>query len=117
MSYVEEFCEDIVMIDHGEVVLEGNLNEIKKEFGKNQLVVSDVNKSTDEVKEILNTQFADCVTITGTSKQDVIVKLNDGMSRTDFLKQLAENDALEIEHFETYKPLLNDIFVAKVGEE
>ena len=28
MSYVEEFCEDIVIINHGEVVLSGNLDEI-----------------------------------------------------------------------------------------
>ena len=117
MSYVEEFCEEIVMINKGEVVLSGNLLEIKKEFGKDQLVVSDVSKSTDEVKEILEKQFADYVTITGGNKQDVIVKLSDSVTRTAFLKKLVEADSLELEHFETYKPLLNDIFVAKVGEE
>ena len=117
MSYVEEFCEEIVMINKGEVVLSGNLLEIKKEFGKDQLVVSDVSKSTDEVKEILEKQFADYVTITGVNKQDVIVKLSDSVTRTAFLKKLVEVDSLELEHFETYKPLLNDIFVAKVGEE
>ena len=117
MSYVEEFCEDIVMNKKGEVVLEGNLLDIKKEFGKDQLVVSDVNKSVEEVKEILTSKFADCVAITGTSKQDVIVKLNDGVSRTDFLQKIAAATELEVEHFETYKPSLNDIFVAKVGEE
>lgn len=117
MSYVEEFCEDIVMINKGEVVLEGNLLDIKKEFGKDQLVVSDVNKSVDEVKEILASKFADCVAITGTSKQDVIVKLNDGVSRSNFLQKIAASAELEVEHFETYKPSLNDIFVAKVGEE
>ena len=105
------------MINKGEVVLSGNLLEIKKEFGKDQLVVSDVNKSTDEVKEILEKQFADYVTITGVNKQDVIVKLGDSVTRTEFLKKLVEADSLELEHFETYKPLLNDIFVAKVGEE
>lgn len=117
MSYVEEFCEEIVMINKGEVVLSGNLLDIKKEFGKDQLVVSDVSKSTDEVKEILEKQFADYVTITGVNKQDVIVKLGDSVTRTEFLKKLVEADSLELEHFETYKPLLNDIFVAKVGEE
>ena len=117
MSYVEEFCEEIVMINKGEVVLSGNLLEIKKEFGKDQLVVSDASKSTDEVKEILEKQFADYVTITGVNKQDVIVKLSDSVTRTAFLKKLVEADSLELEHFETYKPLLNDIFVAKVGEE
>ena len=40
MSYVEEFCEDVVIINHGEVVLSGNLSEIKREFGKNQLALS-----------------------------------------------------------------------------
>ena len=117
MSYVEEFCEEIVMINKGEVVLSGNLLEIKKEFGKDQLVVSDASKSTDEVKEILEKQFADYVKITGVNKQDVIVKLSDSVTRTAFLKKLVEADSLELEHFETYKPLLNDIFVAKVGEE
>lgn len=117
MSYVEEFCEEIVMINKGEVVLSGNLLDIKKEFGKDQLVVSDVSKSTDEVKEILEKQFAVYVTITGVNKQDVIVKLSDSVTRTAFLKKLVEVDSLELEHFETYKPLLNDIFVAKVGEE
>lgn len=34
MSYVEEFCEDIVIIHHGEVVLNGALKDIKEDFGK-----------------------------------------------------------------------------------
>ena len=40
MSYVEEFCEDIVIINKGEVALKGNLKEIKKSYGKNQLIIS-----------------------------------------------------------------------------
>ena len=42
MSYVEEFCKDIVIINKGDVVLSGDLDNIKREFGKNQLVVSAV---------------------------------------------------------------------------
>ena len=34
MSYVEEFCEDIVVINHGEVALAGNLDKIKKNTEK-----------------------------------------------------------------------------------
>ena len=33
MSYVEEFCEDIVIINHGESVLSGHLDTIKRDFG------------------------------------------------------------------------------------
>lgn len=117
MSYVEEFCEDIVMINHGEIVLDGNLLEIKKEFGRDQIVVSAVNQNLEQLEELLSTQFAQQVTITGSTKQDIIVKLQEGVNRTQLLQKLASIENLEIEHFETYKPSLNDIFVAKVGEE
>ena len=117
MSYVEEFCEDIVMINHGEVVLDGNLSEIKKEYGKNQLVISAVNQSLDELKTLLTSQFSDLVEVTGRTKNDLIVKLISEAGRMKMLQKLSSMDNLEIEHFETYKPSLNDIFVAKVGEE
>ncbi|MDD6069565.1 MAG: ATP-binding cassette domain-containing protein [Clostridiales bacterium] len=117
MSYVEEFCEDIVMINHGEVVLDGKLSEIKKEFGKNQLVISAVNQSLDELETLLTNQFSDLVEITGRTKNDLIVKLISEAGRMQLLQRLSAIDTLEIEHFETYKPSLNDIFVAKVGEE
>lgn len=117
MSYVEEFCEDIVMINHGEVVLDGNLSEIKKEYGKNQLVISAVNQSLDELETLLTSQFSDLVEVTGRTKNDLIVKLISEAGRMQLLQRLSAIDTLEIEHFETYKPSLNDIFVAKVGEE
>ena len=117
MSYVEEFCEDIVMINHGEVVLDGNLSEIKKEYGKNQLVISAVNQSLDELKTLLTSQFSDLVEVTGRTKNDLIVKLISEAGRMQLLQRLSAMDTLEIEHLETYKPSLNDIFVAKVGEE
>lgn len=117
MSYVEEFCEDIVMINQGEVVLDGNLTAIKKEFGKNQLVISAVDQSLEELEKLLVDQFSDSVEVTGRTKNDLIVRLISGTGRMQLLQRLSSVDNLEIEHFETYKPSLNDIFVAKVGEE
>ena len=117
MSYVEEFCEDIVIINHGEVVLSGNLDEIKREFGENQLVISGVGMDAEAFGTMLVKDAGDLVTITGYSKEEVIVKLCEGVTRKQLFKALANIEGVEIEHFETYKPSLNDIFVAKVGEE
>lgn len=117
MSYVEEFCEDVVIINHGEVVLSGNLDEIKREFGENQLVISGVDVSVDDMEQLVCNELSDCVEVTGRTKEDVIVRLVNGATRKHLFKQLAELDGLSVEHFETYKPSLNDIFVAKVGEE
>lgn len=117
MSYVEEFCEDIVIIDQGKVVLDGNLSHVKKEFGKNQLVISGVNVSQQEMEQRLRSRLSDYVEVTGRTKEDVIVKLSGAVTRKQLFMKLAEMEEVEIEHFETYKPSLNDIFVAKVGEE
>lgn len=117
MSYVEKFCEDIVIINQGEVVLDGSLSEIKREFGKNQLVVSGAGVSLADMEQLLKHRLSNVVEVTGRTKEDVIVTLLDGASRKELFQKLAGMDDLEIEHFETYKPSLNDIFVAKVGEE
>lgn len=117
MSYVEEFCEDVVIINHGEVVLSGNLDEIKREFGENQLVISGVGVAVEDMEQLVRNELAECVEVTGRTKEDVIVRLVNGATRNHLFKRLADMEELSVEHFETYKPSLNDIFVAKVGEE
>ncbi len=117
MSYVEEFCEDIVIINHGEVVLEGNLAEIKRTFGENQLVVSGVGVAVDTFAGMMEERLSELITVTGHTKEDVILRLKDGVERQQLFRTLADMQDVVIEHFETYKPSLNDIFVAKVGEE
>ena len=114
MSYVEEFCKDIVIINKGDVVLSGDLDNIKREFGKNQLVVSAVDKTLDDLENIINEHMSDILEITGRTKEELIIKNVADVSRKQILsKFISEN--IEIERFETYKPSLNDIFVSKVG--
>ncbi len=120
MSYVEEFCRDIVIINHGEIILSGNLIDIKKEYGKNQLVVSPVDGDLNKLSSWIGEKLSDSVEVTGINKTDVIVKLKEGANRMKFFAELSDKataDGIEIEHFETYKPSLNDIFVERVGEE
>ena len=117
MSYVEEFCEEVVIINHGEVVLSGNLDEIKREFGKDQLVLSGVGMTAQETEAFVKEELGSMVEVTGATKDDVIVRLKERTGRKELLKKIAEAAQFDVEHFETYKPSLNDIFVAKVGEE
>ena len=103
MSYVEEFCKDIVIINKGDVVLSGDLDNIKREFGKNQLVVSAVDKTLDDLENIINEHMSDILEITGRTKEELIIKNVADVSRKQILsKFISEN--IEIERFETYKP-------------
>ena len=116
MSYVEEFCRDIAIIDKGNVALSGNLKSIKKQYGENQLVISDVTKGLDELSGIIKEKMSDIIVETGRTREELIVRNISGVSRSDILKRMIECD-IDVEHFESYKPSLNDIFVSLVGDE
>lgn len=116
MSYVEEFCEDIAIINHGEVVLSGDLDEIKLTYGEKQLVLSAVNYNLAELEAKCLNELSDIFEVTGKSKDTLIIKTKENITRNELLSAII-NKNIEVEHFETYKPSLNDIFIAKVGEE
>ena len=116
MSYVEEFCEEIAVINFGEVVLSGHLKEIKREFGKDRLVLSSDNYSLTELSAICQERFQGLIEQIKVAKNFLILKLTAGKTRADLLSALLTTDVC-VEHFGVYEPSLNDIFVAKVGDE
>ena len=63
MSYVEEFCEEIAIVKEGTIVLSGNLKEIKKDFGKNRLILSANNYSLEELKNICENSFHSMINV------------------------------------------------------
>lgn len=116
MGYVEDFCENIVIINHGDIVLEGELKDIKKEFGKGRIVMSAENYSLEELKEMCQSNFSHIVTVKQVKKEFLILELRESNHKKNFLAEILKTD-IELEHFGNYEPSLNDIFVAKAGEE
>lgn len=116
MSYVEEFCDDIVIINDGEVVMEGDLLEIKREAGKNQYVFGDAKLTPAELAEIIEKQLEGIVTVEKVRKQDVVVKMCEGVDSNAVITKLLGINGVTLERMYPYEPSLNDIFVEKVGE-
>lgn len=115
MGYVEEFCEDIVIINHGNQVLDGNLKEIKKEYGKDKMILSANNYSLEELKTICEEKYSNIITVESVKKEFLVLNLNSQNSKKELLKKLIESD-IDIEKFAEYEPTLNDIFVLKAGD-
>lgn len=116
MSYVEEFCEEIAIINHGDVVLAGNLKDIKREFGQDRLIISSLNKTPEELAELLKTEFADLIDVEKIQKDRVIIRKKEKDNKPEILKRLIEKE-IDLEFFGLYEPSLNDIFVEKAGDE
>ncbi len=116
MSYVEEFCEEIAIVNKGEVVLSGNLKEIKKEFGNNRLILSANNLTLSALESICKDKFKDLVIVNEVKKNYLILELFDSVKKNQLLENILKEN-IEIETFSMYEPDLTDIFVKKVGEE
>ena len=116
MSYVEEFCEEIAIINKGEIVLSGNLREIKKEFGNNRLILSANNLSLNDLESICKDKFNDLVIVNEIKKDYLVLELLNSTTKNQFLENIL-NENIDIEKFAVYEPDLTDIFVKKVGKE
>ena len=116
MSYVEEFCEKIAILNHGEVVLSGDLKEIKREFGKDRLVLASLEETPRELGRRLQDMFADLLEVEKIRKDSVIIRKKSPENKNKILERLLAQDG-DLEFFGMYEPSLNDIFVEKAGDE
>lgn len=116
MNYVEEFCEQIAIINKGEMVLAGNLKEIKKDFGNNRLILSANNLSLSDLEAVCRDKFKDLVIVNEVKKEYIILELVESTMKKEFLESVLREN-IDIEQFAEYEPSLTDIFVKKVGEE
>ena len=116
MSYVEEFCEDIVILNHGEIVLSGDLREIKRDFGRERLVLSSLDESPTEFAVRLKDSFSDLLEVERIQKDRVVVRKKSADGKEKILKRILEQN-IDLEFFGLYEPSLNDIFVEKAGDE
>jgi len=116
MSYVEEFCDHIAIINKGEVVLAGNLKEIKKDYGKNRLILSAENYDLDILSKKVEKEFAGRMAVTERKREFLVLELLGDTTKKQILQELGSSD-IDIEQFGRYEPSLNDIFISKVGDE
>ena len=116
MSHVEEFCDQIAIMNHGDIVLSGNLREIKREFGKDRLVVASLSETPEELAKLLETKFTDLLEVEKVHPSQVVVKEKKEGNKPAILQKLIE-EGVDIEFFGLYEPSLHDIFVEKAGDE
>ena len=106
MSYIEEFCDSIAIINSGKVAISGDLNEIKRNYVRDKLVVR--SSSVDRIKLELGE--------TASMREDgsLLVRLADPEEKQAMMSRLVEN--YDIDEIKVFEPSLNDIFVEYASE-
>ncbi len=107
MPTIEEFCTDITILNRGQVVLQGNLNDIKKSYGRVNLYV----KCDAEIEEFIEKAG---LTVVEKLPSEYHLKVTDENEAMAFLTTLIGAQVPVIK-FELREPSLHEIFVEKVG--
>ncbi len=107
MPVIEEFCSDITILNRGKAVLTGNLNQIKKSYGRVNLFV----KCEGDIERYIG-QFG--LTVANRTPEEYHLKVQDESQAMAFLGRLVQDNVTVI-HFELREPSLHEIFVEKVG--
>ncbi|MDU4209676.1 MAG: ATP-binding cassette domain-containing protein [Finegoldia magna] len=113
MSYVEEFCRDICVIEEGRIILNGDLNEIKNSMAEKKMLLNANNMGIWELKELLEAEnliYPDAVV----REFKLLVRLTENVTKEDILEFMMLNQ-IDINCFSQYEPSLQDVFVSKVG--
>ena len=107
MSYIEEFCDSIAIINAGKVAISGDLHEIKRAYPRDKIVVS------TGVRERIGADRGGICT----RREDgtLLIQLASPDEKQSMMKRLVEG--YDIDEVKVFEPSLNDIFVEYAGAQ
>lgn len=107
MATVEEFCTDITILNRSKTVLQGNLNDIKKSYGRVNLYI----KTEGDITDLIGSAG---ITLLSKKENEYHLKVQNELQANAFLASLMQKN-ITIITFDLREPSLHEIFVEKVG--
>lgn len=111
MNYIEEFCNDIAIINSGRVVLDGNISDIKRSYPRDKIAIT--SPQFEKISEFVLQKMTDTILsadIDYEQKNTVLIKLKKADFKARLMTELSSRD-FDIDCFKVCEPSLNNIFV------
>ena len=106
MEQVEEICEQIALINKGQIILEGEVKNLKHHFKENKFSLHYIGEPPTLETPIFN--------VLEQGDHQLEISLNEGYDSNDVLRYFIENDT-KIDAFNEILPSLNEIFISQVN--
>lgn len=113
MATVEEYCENLVIIDHGKTLLSGNLREIKAGYGHTNLILRVDDTCMPDVEKLAESSG---LSLLEKRADESEYKITGDKMANGFLKSLLDEHIFPLK-FEIKEPSLHEIFIEKVGAQ
>ncbi len=110
MNYIEEFCDDIVILNGGKIVLDGAITAIKRSYPRNNIEISSVQYKS--IAPFVIQQLGDIIESTDTDDRNSLVRVK--LKKPEYKDKLFSavfEKGFDIDCFKVCEPALNDIFV------
>lgn len=108
MEQVEEICKNIVLINKGNMVISGEMRDIKQQFKQHKFNVGFSDNQQIESNELFH--------IIAQYEHSITIQLNNTASHNQILRYFIDRQ-IEVSSFNEILPTLNDIFISLVKED
>lgn len=106
MEQIEDFCEKLVILSHGKVVVAGYLKDIKNEYRKKNILLRGDNLPLDKIRKLKG------VISLKEHRGEYLVKI-ESLDIADSIFKIVKD--YNITKYDVTEPTLNEIFIEKVG--
>lgn len=101
MNYIEEFCDQIAILNGGEIVLSGSIKEIKRGYDRRKIIIA-----SPDIEKIRGILPYDTVV----EADKLVVTLDSVADKPALLASLSGGN-FDLDEIRVYEPTLSDIFV------
>ena len=106
MNYIEEFCQNIAILNQGKIAISGNLEQIKRSYPRDRLTIH-----SPQYREILSQLGTRCKLV---QPGELLLHLDSPDQKQAVMENLVSH--YDIDRVQVYEPSLNDIFVEYAGD-
>lgn len=107
MEHVEELCDDVCILNYGELVVSGDIHDVKASHGYKQVII-ETDKSMPDIADI------EGVLDIETNKRHIKVTIQDESVAEKIYHHVISQGY--VRRFQVLEPSLKDIFIDKVGD-
>ena len=109
MNSVEQFCQDLVILNKGKTIVKGKLDDIKETYPITKIEID----TKDDISSLVNEEGLE---VKEHKDKKYIIEFKEKIQSTKLLERLVK-EKVKLEKFELIRPSLHEIFIEKVGEE
>ncbi|MEI6729034.1 MAG: ABC transporter ATP-binding protein [bacterium] len=117
LEEAEKLADYVVIIDHGQIVTEGTVAELKAKHGQGNLLQVHLNSKQEKNLEQILAIFQDNFTDPKLTKETISVLVQNPADSLGKAMQIIQSQNLEILNINIKEPTLEDIFLIITGKE